>query len=74
MSMADGELYMHVHKKLVRNQNEFGNNCRFLWQRDEIISWHLFCVGLCFVLSSTYHCLLLSLKHVTPNLYKLDWQ
>ncbi len=29
---TNGDLCRHVHKKLERNQNKDGDNCRFLWQ------------------------------------------
>ncbi len=54
---ADGELYMHVHKKFKRNQNEDGDNRRSLWQRE----WNHFlafvCVGSRLVLNDNYHCM-----------------
>jgi hypothetical protein len=66
---------MHVHKKLERNENEDGNNHKSLWQGE----WnHFLAFVLCKIVpylerQLSLHVLSL-LKHVTPNLYKSDWE
>jgi hypothetical protein len=57
------------------NQNEDGDNHRSIWQGE----WnHLLAFVLCRIVPYFEQYVLLhalsSSKHVTPNLYKLDWQ
>ncbi len=72
---VDGELYMHVHKKLKMNQNEDVNNYRSLWQKEwyHLLTFILCRIASCFEWQLSLH-VMSSSKHIAPNLYESNQQ